>query len=90
MDKETPKVKSLVAMVIMTCVVIACVGYYYWQTLSAYLDGGEQAPNLATVILGGIILAAGCGYMVSCAVRIFIQERKRRKEESADKEPEAL
>ncbi len=88
MNKETPKVKSLVAMVVMTAVVIGCVFYYFWQTLDAYLIGGEGAPNLATVVVGGLILAGGTGYMVSCAVRIFLQERKRGKEIQDEKEPE--
>ncbi len=91
MNKETPKVKSLVGMAVMTAVIIGCVAYYYWQIISAYIAGGEGAPTLSTLIFGGIILAAGCIYVVSCAVRIYIQERKRRKEaeESTEKGPEA-
>ncbi len=90
MKKENLKVKSLVGMIVMTAVVIACVVYYFWQSVSAYLDGGEGAPSLTTLIAGGAVLAVGCGYVISCAVRIYLQEKKRRKDSQQHKEePEA-
>ncbi len=88
MNKETPKVRNPLGMLVMTAIVIACVGYLFWQVLSAYQAGGEGAPSLAVVILGGLLMAAGSGYVISCAIRIFIQDRKEKKAE-AEKNPEA-
>ncbi len=85
MRKETPKVKNPLGMLVMTAIVISCVGYLYWQVLGQYLAGGADAPNLATVIVSGVLLAGGCVYVLSCAIRIFLQARKEKKEEEKQK-----
>ncbi len=84
MRNETPKVKSPVGMLVMTAIVIGCVGYLFWQTLSSYLAGGEDAPTLATVIVGGVVLAAGAVYIAVCAIRIFLQSRKEKQKEKSE------
>lgn len=81
MENQQPQVKSPGGMLVMTAIVIGCVGYLFWEILSRYLEGGETAPSLTTVIIGGVIMAAGSVYIAACAIRIFLQAKKHNKEE---------
>ncbi len=81
MKDKKPEVKSPAAMLVMTAIVIALVGYLFWDTIQAYLAGGEQAPSLTTVVVGGLILLGGCVVVVTSAIRIFLQEKRKKKEE---------
>ncbi len=76
MSGQPKKVRSPVGMVVMTGIVILVVLYYLWQLVEKYLDGGLDAPNLATVILTGAVLVGGCGYILYLAIRIYRQSRK--------------
>ncbi len=81
MSENTPKVKNPLGMLVMSAIVIAFVGYLYWDTVRLYLAGGENAPSLALVIIGGIVLLAGMVYIGSGAIRIYLREKKSKKDE---------
>lgn len=76
--REPPKkVRSPVGMAVMTGIVVLVVLYYLWQLVEKYRAGGSDAPNLATVLLTGVVLIGGCGYILYLAVRIYRQSRRQ-------------
>lgn len=77
MKGETPAPRNPRAMLSMTGIVILAVGYMYWQFLKGYLAGGPDAPSLATVIAGGVLLGGGCIVVAYMAVRIYRQSKKK-------------
>lgn len=77
MKGETPTPRNPTAMLSMTGIVILAVGYMYWQFLKGYLAGGPDAPSLATVIVGGVLLGGGCIVVAYMAVRIYRQSKKK-------------
>ncbi len=85
---EKRVVKNPTAMLVLHGVVIAVVVYMFYQVVQSYIAGGEDAPSLATVIVGGVILLAGCVLVAYMAVRIYLQEKRRRKEEREEAEHE--
>ncbi len=86
MSNEQPKVKNPLGMLVMTVIVIALVGYLFWQILEPYLEGTPDAPSLATVIVGGMILLGGCILIGTMGIRIFLQAIKEEKQKSENQE----
>lgn len=87
MSGETPKVRNPGGMLGLQGMVILLVLYLYYQVVKNYLAGGPDAPSLATVIIGGVVLIGGCvgvGYM---AIRIYRQATKK-PEEAPEEDPE--
>ena len=78
---EQPRVKNPTVMLILYGTVIAVVIYWFYQVVCNYLAGGPDAPNLATVIVGGIVMLGGSAWVGTTAVRIFLQEKRRAKEQ---------
>ena len=84
-NKERPKVKNPAAMVCLHIIVIGYAVYMFYTILRDYLAGGPKAPNLATVILGGILLLGGSAVVGFFSLRLFRQTKaeKRAEEEKA-------
>ena len=57
MDEKNPK--RPVMLVCLHTLAICYALYMFYSILSGYLQGGEAAPNLPTVIIGGIVLLGG-------------------------------
>lgn len=83
---EQPRVKNPTVMLVLYGTVIAVVIYWFYQVVCNYLAGGPDAPNLATVIAGGIVMLGGSVYVGTTAVRIFLQEKRRAKEQAENQE----
>ena len=83
---EQPRVKNPTVMLVLYGAVIAVVIYWFYQVVCNYLAGGPDAPNLATVIVGGIVMLGGSVYVGITAVRIYLQEKRRAKEQTENQE----
>ena len=83
---EQPRVKNPTVMLVLYGTVIAVVIYWFYQVVCNYLAGGPDAPNLATVIVGGIVMLGGSVYVGITAVRIYLQEKRRAKEQAENQE----
>ncbi len=83
---DQPRVKNPTLMLILYGTVIAVVIYWFYQVVCNYLAGGPDAPNLATVIVGGVVMLGGSVFVGSTAVRIYLQEKRRAREEAQSPE----
>ena len=83
---EQPRVKNPTVMLILYGTVIAVVIYWFYQVVCNYLAGGPDAPNLATVIVGGIVMLGGSAWVGTTTERIFLQEKRRAKEQPEKEE----
>ncbi len=73
MEQKRPKVKNPTAMVTIHIVVICYVAYLFVNLLRGYLAGGEGAPNLGTVIIGGVVLLGGATYVGITSYKLYRQ-----------------
>lgn len=80
MSGETPKVRNPGGMLGLQGMVILLVLYLYYQVVKNYLAGGPDAPSLATVVVGGIVLIGGCIGVGCMAFRIYRQATKKLEE----------
>ena len=91
MDKKpTPKVKNPGAMITLHMLIIAYVIYLFYTILRDYLAGGENAPSLTVVILGGILLLGGAVLVACLSVRLYRQANQAQKEAEQPEEAAAL
>lgn len=85
---EPKKIKNPTGMLIMHGTVIAVVLYMAWQLVRSYRAGGAEAPSLTTLIVGLVLLVAGCVVVGWLAVRLFLQAK--REEKALEQETEQL
>lgn len=57
--QEQNVLKNPMGLVCLHTVAIGYALYMFYSLLRRYLAGGPEAPNLATMIVGGIILLGG-------------------------------
>ena len=90
MDKKpSPKVKNPGAMITLHMLIIAYVVYLFYTILRDYLAGGEGAPSLTVVILGGVFLLGGAVLVACLSVRLYRQAKQAQKEDAQTEEAEA-
>lgn len=82
MNKDSKQIKNPNAMLVMHGIVILLVLYLFWQLLRDYLRGGEGAPSLTVLIVGGVLLIGGCGLVAYLALRLYRQAKAQALEEA--------